>query len=182
VRSKRTISSVMEAMTFGKVGAPRLLVLQANHRTRCHTIVSIYERVRGVIERDWDRQLAQKRHNLPSPQNGPSGPWVEPYLPKFWNISGKGRNVALPAPQPRFVPLVLGFHPRTALSCYVFLQQGALRDSCRFSFLPELVASVLCSPGRRLPVLVPPPCGPPKKSLRDFANLANLGHFTLRSA
>jgi hypothetical protein len=169
-------------MTFGKVGAPRLLVLQANHRTRCHTIVSIYERVRGVIERDWDRQLAQKRHNLPSPQNGPSGPWVEPYLPKFWNHFRKGTKRRASRASAPLRSTGLRLPSQTALSCYVLLQQGALRDSCRFSFLPELVASVLCSPGRRLPVLVPPPCGTPKKSLRDFATLANFGHFALRSA
>ena len=53
----------------------------------------------------------------------------------------------------------------------------------RFPFLPR----TYCfgpSFARATPwqVLVPPPGGPPKKSLRDFATLANLGHFALRSA
>jgi len=49
----------------GGLEPPRCYPLapQANHRTRCHTIVSIYEHVSGVIERGWCRQLAQERHN-----------------------------------------------------------------------------------------------------------------------
>jgi hypothetical protein len=97
-------------MTFGKVGAPRLLVLQPNHRTRCHTIVSTCERLRGVIERDWGRQLAQKRHNLPASQNRPSGPWVEPHSPSRWKHFRKGTKRRVSRAQPRFVPLVFGSH------------------------------------------------------------------------
>jgi hypothetical protein len=123
-------------MTFGKVGAPRLLVLQANHRTRCHTIISIYERVRGVIERDWGPQLAQKRHNLPAPQNRPSGPRVEPHATQTLElISGKGLNVALPRLQPRFAPLVFGSYPQDRS-------------------LPECLPPTRCA-ARSMPLLLP---------------------------
>jgi hypothetical protein len=46
----------------------------------------------------------------------------------------------------------------------------------------EPIASVLCSPGRRPSGFGSTARGPPKKSLRDFATLANLGHFAFRSA
>ena len=52
----------------------------------------------------------------------------------------------------------------------------------RFSFPREPIASVLRLPGRRPPGFWIPPRGSPKKSRRDFATLASLGHFALRSA
>jgi hypothetical protein len=139
--------------------------------------------VRRVIERDWGRQLAQKCHNLPAPQNRPSGPWIEPYFAKFCNhfrkeTKGRASRAAAPLYSTGLrLPFPGPFPPATSSSNKV-----RCAIPCRFSFPPEPVASVLCSPGRRLPVLVPPPGGPPKKSLRDFATLANFGHFALRSA
>jgi hypothetical protein len=103
--------------------------------------------LRGVIERDWGRQLAQKRHNLPASQNRPSGPWVEPHSPSRWKHFRKGTKRRVSRAQPRFVQLVFGSHsqdrspPATSSSNKV-----RCAIPCRFSFPPEPVASVLCSP------------------------------------
>jgi hypothetical protein len=168
----------------GGLEPPRCYPLapQANHRTRCHTIVSIYERVRGVIERDWGRQLAQKRHNLPSPQNGPSGPWVEPYLPKFWNHFRKGTKRRASRASAPLRSTGFGSHPRplspvtscsNKVRCAIHAASPSYPNLSLRSCVHQGDASRFWFHRRAVP---------PKKSLRDFATLANLGHFTLRSA
>ena len=140
----------------GGLEPPRCYPLapQANHRTRCHTIVSIYERVRGVIERDWGRQLAQKRHNLPSPQNGPSGPWVEPYLPKFWNHFRKGtkRRASRASAPLRSTGLGLPSQDRSLL-----LRLSPTR--CAARFMPLLLPTRTCRFGPVFTRATPPGFG-----------------------
>ena len=57
------------------------------------------------------------------------------------------------------------------------------RGPCRFSFLPRTYCfGPSFDQGDALAGFGSTASGPPKKSLRDFATLANLGHFALRSA
>ena len=97
------------------------------------------------------------------------------------SISERGRNDALPAPQPH---RVFGSHPQRAVPSRNALPLIKVRCAIQAASPSsrEPIASVLRSPGRRLSGFGSTASGPPKKSLRDFATLANLGHFALRSA
>ena len=144
-------------MRRGGLEPPRCYPLapQPNHRTRCHTIVSTCERLRGVIERDWGRQLAQKRHNLPASQNRPSSPWVEPHSPSRWKHFRKGtkRRASRASAPLRSTGLGLPSQDRSLL-----LRLSPTR--CAARFMPLLLPTRTCRFGPVFtratpPVLVP---------------------------
>jgi hypothetical protein len=139
--------------------------------------------VRGVIERDWGRQLAQKRHNLPAVQNGPSGPRVQPHTQPLEPFAERDKKSPLPRLRARFVPLVFVSHPQDRSLPQRLPPTGCAARS-KLLLLPPANLSLrsFVRPGRRLAGFGSTARGPPKKSLRDFATLANLGHFALRSA
>jgi len=138
----------------GGLEPPRCYSLapQANHRTRCHTIASTYQRVRGVIERERGHQLAQERHNLPAPQNRPSGPLSLTQILESFPEETKRRASRAAAPLYSTglrLPFPGPFPPRNVL-----LEQGALRDS-----MPLLLPTRTCRFGPVFTRATPPGFG-----------------------